>query len=141
MPLLFTLLLGILDYWLWFNDSLSVRQGVRESARGAVVQKPTPGCTGTGMAAVACGTRSRILPAGGVAYAKVVAPNGWVRGEIVVICGMVKATGLTGFVPLPADGLIKSKTTMLIENVTSVTTDTSHTDTPPAAGNWDWCTT
>ena len=137
MPLLFLLLFGIIDYGLWFNDSLSLRQGVRESARQAVVRRMSSTCPGTGMAAVACGTRAL---AGGTAYAKVFAPNGWARGEKVVVCAMVQATSITGFVPLPASGLIKSQTTMSIENVTPMPTDLSYSDLPPSGGDWTWCT-
>lgn len=140
MPILFLLLMGIIDYGLWFNDSLSLRQGVRESARQAAVLHATAGCTGTGMAAVACGTRAQIASPGVTAYAMVFAPNGWVRAQEVVVCGMVKATSITGFVPLPAGGLIQSKTSMSIENVTPMPTDLSYADTPPAGGNWTWCT-
>jgi len=144
VPVLFMLIMGIIDYGLWFNDSLSLRQGVRESARQAVVRTLATGCTGTGMAAVACGTRSQIATPGTTAYAMVFAPNGWVRGQEVVVCGMVKATSFTGFVPLPAGGLIQSKTSMSIENVTPMPTDLSYADTPPgtppAGGWWSWCT-
>ncbi len=38
MPLLFALLLGVIAYGLWFNDSISVRQGVGEAARKAAGQ-------------------------------------------------------------------------------------------------------
>ena len=142
MPVLFLLLMGIIDYGLWFTDSLSVRQGVRESARQAAVLHAATGCTGTGMAAVACGTRAQIASGvgGGAAYAMVWAPNGWVRAQEVVVCGMVKATSFTGFVPLPVGGLIKSKTTMSIENISPMPTDFSYADTPPVGGDWSWCT-
>ena len=36
-------------------------------------------------------------------------------GEQLLVCGMVKTTGLTGVVPLPSDGLVKSATRMSIE--------------------------
>ena len=39
--ILFTLLFAIVDYGLWFNDSLNTRQGVREGARRAVVENFT----------------------------------------------------------------------------------------------------
>ena len=140
LPVVMLLLFGIIDYGFWFNDSLSLRQGVRESARQAAVRTTATGCTGTGMAAMACGTRSQIGTAGMVPYAMVWAPSGWVRGQEVVVCGMVKATSLTGFVPLPASGIIKSKTTMSIENITPMPTDMSYADTPPTGGDWSWCT-
>jgi Flp pilus assembly protein TadG len=150
MPVLFMLLMGIIDYGLWFNDSLSVRQGVREAARQAVVLVPLGGTdpnTGaacgitTSMADVACGTRSRIVTAGGMAYARVFTRSGgWARADELVVCGMVHATSFTGFVPLPAGGLIKSRTSMSIESVpTTLPSPTSYTlDLPD--GDWTWCT-
>ena len=72
MPLLMALVLGIIDYGLWFNDSISVRQGVREAARKAAVQTAFPGCGAfTGMAAVACGAKSMSVTSGGTASARV----------------------------------------------------------------------
>jgi Flp pilus assembly protein TadG len=140
MPILFMLLIGIVNYGLWFNDSLSLREGVREAARQAVVQTLATGCTGTTLAAVACGARAQI-GAAGRSYAMVSAPNGWVKGQEVVVCGMVKSVNFTGFVPLPAGGLIESKTSMSIESVTPAPTDTtSYADTAPTGGNWTWCT-
>jgi Flp pilus assembly protein TadG len=142
MPVLFMLIMGIVNYGLWFNDSLSLREGVRESARQAVVRTAASGCAGTGMAAVACGTRSQIVTPGRVAYAMVWAPSGtWVQGGQVVVCGMVKATSFAGFVPLPASGLIESKTTMSIESITPAPTDFNYSDSLPTGwGDWSWCT-
>lgn len=91
------------------------------------------------MIPVASCTRSQIVT-GGVACAIVSAPNGWFRAQEVVVCGMVKAPSFTGFVQLPAGGLIESETTMSIENLTPLTTDTSYADAPPAGGHWSWCT-
>lgn len=139
MPLLFLLLIESVNYGLWFTDSLTLRASVRESARQAVVRTLATGCTGTGMAAVACGTRAHI-GAPGRSYAMVSAPNGWVKGQPVVVCGIVTALDFTGFVPMPAGGLIKSKIAMSIEVVSPMPTDTNYADTPPAGGSWTWCT-
>ena len=37
VPILLLLVFGIIEYGLWFSDSLSTRQGVREAARQGVV--------------------------------------------------------------------------------------------------------
>jgi len=143
MPLFFILVMGIINYGLWFNDSLSLRQGIRESARQAAVLHTFSGtgCSGTtGMDNVACGTKTQILGTSGVAYVKVFAATTWARGEQVVVCGMVKAANFTGFVPLPAGGLIKSKTTMSIENIAPAPSPTFHTDPAPSGADWSWCT-
>jgi Flp pilus assembly protein TadG len=142
MPLFFMLVMGIINYGLWFNDSLTLRQGIRESARQAAVLHTFSGsgCSATtGMDNVACGTRTQILGTSGLAYVKVFAATTWTRGEQVVVCGMIKATHFTDLVPLPADGLIKSKTTMSIENTTPAPSPSFHTDVLPT-GDWSWCT-
>jgi hypothetical protein len=73
----------------------------------------------------------------------ILTPDGWVRGHQVVVCAWVKSTNFTGFVPLPAGGIIKSKTTMSIESVpTPAPTPTSYTADPgpPPTGDWaSWC--
>lgn len=148
MPLLFMLVLGIIDYGLWFNDSISVRQGAREAARKAAVQTAFPNCgTATGMAAVACGAKNMSITSGGTAYARVfpaVASTGaqttaWTKGDLVVVCVAVKAKSFTGFVPLPSSGVIQSKTVMSIENATTPSPVSYTTDTDPSGASWSWC--
>lgn len=149
IPLLMALVLGIIDYGLWFNDSISVRQGVREAARKAAVQTAFPGCSAsTGMAQVACGAKQMSVTSGGTASARVfpaVAASGaqtgtWTKGDLVVVCVAVKATSFTKFVPLPTGGVIKSKTVMSIENGTTPSPVNYLTDTDPSGENWAWCT-
>ena len=142
LPLLMLVLFGIIAYGMWFNTSISVRQGVRESARMAVVQHTESSCTaaGAGMAAVACSARAQMVTSGGTAYAKVFARDGsWTRGNELVVCGMVKAELFTGLIPMPAGGLIKSQTTMSIESTNPLPADTSYADAPPSGGDWTWC--
>ena len=148
MPLLMALVLGIIDYGLWFNDSISVRQGVREAARKAAVQTAFPGCGAfTGMAAVTCGAKSMSVTSGGTASARVfpaVAATGasttaWTKGDLVVVCVAVRATSFTRFVPLPNSGVIQSKTVMSIENGTAPTPVNFTSDTDPSGQNWSWC--
>jgi len=143
MPVLFMLLMGIVNYGLWFNDSLQLRQGIREAARQAVVLVPFSGTTcstQTGMNNVACGTKSQTVTTGGVASLRILTPDGWVRGHQVVVCAMVRSTNFTGFVPLPAGGIIKSKTTMSIESVTPAPSPASYTADASPTGDWTWCT-
>ena len=61
MPILFLVVFGILQYGLWFNDSLNTRQGVREGARlGVVSQFDGDGCSGANLDKLACRTENRI---------------------------------------------------------------------------------
>lgn len=136
---LFPLVFGIVEYGLWFNDSLNVRQGVREGARAGVVQNfDATGCSGNQMQKLACRTKKDIGAVTGPAYVKISAPQGWARAKPLVVCTMVKSEAF-GIVPLPNDRLIRSRTEMSIEVATPVPTATSHTDTPPSGASWSWC--
>jgi Flp pilus assembly protein TadG len=142
--ILFPILFGIVDYGLWFNDSLNTRHGVREGARmGAVANLAAPASSpcaaSTGADKLACITKQEIKPAAGDAYVRVVVPaGGWKRGNSVIVCGMTKVTGLTGITPLPGNGIVRSKTRMSIEVDTAPMAVSATTGTPSGA-NWDWC--
>ena len=150
MPVLFMLLMGIVNYGLWFNDSLQLRQGIRESVRQAVVQYPkSPDTCATStftLDSVVCETRAQLGPPTDVTYVYVSAPGGWQRGQSVYVCGAVVVQGFSNFVPLPAGGLLRSKTRMSIESDTPAVTlniakDAGNT-TLPTIGDWrSWCTT
>jgi Flp pilus assembly protein TadG len=144
VPLLFLILFGIIDYGLWFNDSLSVRQGVREAARQGIVQNYNdPACTeSAALDRLSCQTKISIGAVTGPMYVRVIAPNGWTRGKPLVVCGMVEASAVTGLVPLPSDGLVKSKTRMSIETMqTPVPAGAPPASTVDASapGGWSWC--
>lgn len=143
VPLLLALVMGIIDYGLWFNDSLNLRQGVREGARaGALAQfgPPVTGCSTAGsndMLKLACTTKDTI-GATGTTYVKVRPPASYDLGQTLLVCGIVKADGVTGLTPLPKDGLIRSKIKMTVE----VKSATAYSDamTGGASLDWSWCT-
>jgi Flp pilus assembly protein TadG len=144
LTLLVPLLFGIIDYGMWFSDSLAVRQGVHESVRLGVVQRSTCSTAATGLAKIACATAPQIGSLGGPSYVYVNAPQGWARGKPLVVCAMVKENGLTGVTPLPAK-ILRAKAEMAIEVDTPVLTATATTagasgDTPPTGTSWSWCT-
>jgi hypothetical protein len=141
-PLLLLLVFAIVDYGLWFNESLNVRQGVREAARAAVVQRiETPGCVGTQVEKVVCRTRAEIAPTTGQAHVRVVVPaTGWTRGEPLLVCGLVEVGALTGFAPLPSDGRVRSATHMAIEATAGSTIAAgAYGDAAPSGSDWSWC--
>ena len=141
----FPLLFGMIDYGLWFNDSLNTRQGVREGARMGVVgsfSDGTPACNGQtdDLAKLRCNTKHQVGSLSGTTYAMAtVGPSGWGKGKPLIVCAMVKANGLTGLVPLPNDRIIRSKTQMSIEQSTTLNGATSAADTPPPGTDWTWC--
>ena len=72
--------------------------------------------------------------------------QGWVKGAPLIVCGIVKANGVTGMVPLPDNRLIYAKTRMSIEvddpkpSGVGASGVSSTADTAPAgSGGWGWC--
>jgi Flp pilus assembly protein TadG len=137
--LLLPMLFGVVQYGLWFSDTLGLRSGVREGVRAGVVKNfVSPGCTGNDMAQLACKTKKQIGAVSGSSYVKIYAPSGWSKAQPLVVCAMVKSTFI-GLVPLPNDGLIKSRTEMSIEVTDTAPDSLTYTDTPPTGASWSWC--
>ena len=154
-PIVFAVLFGTLTYGLWFNDSLNLRQGLREASRqGVVGNYGTDTCsmsfTGTPPSAnirsLMCRARSDVNSMTGKTYVKVLLPPaGWVRGQELVVCGMVRADRLPGLVPLPGDRMIRWSSRMSIESATPAQaagnplSEVGGAEQPPGPSDWDWC--
>ena len=142
LPVLLAIVFGIIDYGIVFDNALNARQGVREAARQGVVGNfSMAGCdTGTSMTQLVCKTNKQVAPVAGTSYTMVKVPATWTRGATLVVCSQVKNTGTTGFVPLPANGIVRSKTQMSIETEAPASTPVTTSDTAPAGSDWAWCT-
>ncbi len=154
---MFAVLFGTLTYGLWFNDSLNLRQGLREASRqGVVANYGTETCTmdynGTtpseNIKKLMCRTQSDIGAMTGETYVKVLlTPTGWVRGQELVVCGMIRADRLPGLVPLPGDRMIRWSSRMSIETATpaqaanpaSTASEKGGEEKPPPGMDWNWC--
>jgi Flp pilus assembly protein TadG len=145
MPVLFLLLFGIIDYGLLFFDSIGLRQGAREGARQAVVQKWDGACTsGSFGAKIACTTKRATDNTLGSPVVYIPTPTGasspaWSQGNQLLVCVQVKEQSLTGFVPYPTNGILKTKTFMSIEVPTPNVDPTYNSDAAPAGSDWSWC--
>jgi Flp pilus assembly protein TadG len=147
LPVLVTLLLGIIDFGFAFNDYVSIRQGTREAAReAAVVTNPAPG-SGT-WASNGCSTTpdySAASPADGydlMCYAKqrigIASSNVrislyWVAANnysanftdpspnySVIVCTQAKLNSLTGmFSPILNNTVVNAKTEIRIEDTSA----------------------
>lgn len=141
--ILFLVLFGILQYGLYFNDSLNTRQGVREAARQGVVRNfPACGSATTDLDKLKCNTKQEIGALTGPTYVKVVTPSGgWAKAKPLTICAMVKTNGAMGMLPVPNHGWIISKTQMSIEQANApLPTGSASADTLPSGVDWNWCT-
>lgn len=149
-PVVFAVLFGTITYGLWFNDSLNLRQGLREASRQGVVANygSTSSCGMTytttsvpteNMKKLMCRAQDQVGAMTGETYVKVVVPDGWVRGRELVVCGMVHAERLPGLVPLPDDRMIRWASRMSIEKTTPGQTETGGEEAPPTGVSWTWC--
>lgn len=143
VPILLMLVFGIIDYGIYFNNSLSARQGVREAARSGVVETAAGGsCASESgfLAQLACTTKSRIGPVTGTAYVRTFYTT-WAQGQTLTVCSMVQTTGLIRFVPYPNQGFVRSRIDMAIETPTPVpAAPTTYQDALPIGQSWSsWC--
>jgi hypothetical protein len=154
-PILFAVVFGIISYGLWFDDSLNLRQGVREAARQAVVGHfggtttcdatyvavPAAPVDPTHMEELVCQVKEDVAAISGPTYVKVVPPaGGWHIGDQLLICAMVKADAVPGLVPLPDDRLIRTRTQMSIEMADPGQVEPGLEEVPPTGADWTWCT-
>lgn len=147
LPVFLLLVVGILDYGRFWYDSAGLRQGAREAARQAVIQQypgtlrvaPGTACdaqVGVG-AKIACSAKTASDNTIGTPVVKILpVTGGWAQGKQLVVCMQSQETG-TGFVPLPANGILTTKVYMSIE--VGAVVDPSYADTAPTGGNWSWC--
>jgi Flp pilus assembly protein TadG len=147
LPILLVLVFGIINYGLYFNDSINARQGVREAARQVAVHNFTlpagaaASCSATLGAKIKCITKASVGALSGPAYVAIKPPTNWTRGSSITICTVVKPSNLAGYVPMPASA--RAMTSMSIEvddsTLTAATMATnfpSPADTLPAGLSW-----
>jgi hypothetical protein len=140
-PVLFLVVFGVLQYGLYFFDAHGTRTGVREAARLGVV-RTVSACGGetAELGKLKCRTGDLIDAITGPEAVKVYAPQGWQRGEPLVVCAMVKSEGAVGLLPMPSNGLITSKTQMSIEvEGVSAPNPLSSSDSALSGADWSWC--
>ncbi|MCL2612295.1 MAG: pilus assembly protein [Nocardioidaceae bacterium] len=137
-PVLLTILFGILQYGLYFNDSLTANEAVRAATRSAVVEKAPSSCTGTfGWSVVRCATSDALNRSD--AAIRISAPNGWAEGNALTVCVQFPSRGGFGFVPLPDHGMVHAKLQMSIEETSLVPSGTGLSDAAPSGQDWSWC--
>lgn len=135
---LMLIVFGVLQYGLYFNDSLNVRQGVREAARMAVVKSYSCGDDAAQWAAFECTVEEQVRALTGQTHVNVSAPEGWTKGSPLIVCAVV-ASGGGGMLPMPNDGHITSSFRMSIEVDDAPPTGAPAPDVDPSGGGWAWC--
>lgn len=148
-PLLLVMLFGIIDYGIWFADSISARQAVRNAARaGSVGQLGacSPSATNP-LENLACTVRTSMDQVSGTTAVKVsiaASPTGasgaaWGQGATLRICAMTQHQALLPLVPFPNNGLSFTRVDMPIEVATITGTPQTYTDAVLSGGSWQSC--
>jgi len=168
LPILVLILFGIIDYGLYFSNTLSAESGVQTAARQAIVGTLDTGCTtppdagpippGAGpvsaqVGELMCMVKRNTGSITGTSYVKVAFPidppngtnpAGWYPGQQLIVCEVIDVQGLTGYVPLPRHAgqvAIRSKVVTQIETAPPgppLPPDSGGEEDSPPGG-WDWC--
>jgi TadE-like protein len=127
VPVLCVLVFGMIDYGLFFTDSLGARDGARVAARDGSVEHFTGSCpdgySSSGddkLAPLACEAVDQTGAIGGDTFVKVSMPQGWVVDKDLVVCVAVVENGLTGFTPMPNNHTVRARLQVRIEHTTGV---------------------
>ena len=146
-PLLLLILFGIIDYGIWFADSISARQAVRDAARQGSLEQ-FGSCGGaTDLENLACTVKAQMDQISGTTVVRVaVAPSpsanaddAWQQGHTLRICAMTQHQSLLPLVPFPNNGISVTRVDMPIESAAGAATRAAYTDTPFAGTDWSWC--
>jgi TadE-like protein len=156
VPVLCVLVFGLIDYGLFFSDSLGARDGVRAAARQASVANfdgvaCPAGYSSTGLDPrlnrLACLAVDQTGAFGGNVYVRVQAPEGWQVGSDVLVCVAVVENGVTGLTPMPNNSTVRARIRMRIDQQPSSPVDPSalgeaqrSSATSESDAFWDpWC--
>jgi hypothetical protein len=139
LPLLLLLVMGGIDYGLYLNDTMVVRDSARNAARSGVVGTfaSEPGCPGAPLRQVACSAAKGASGATGSPRAHVELPAAWQPGQPLVVCAELADRARIGLVPMPGDGVVRARVEFAVENGDVVVTDTAASY--GGGGGWSWC--
>jgi hypothetical protein len=154
-PILLLLLFGIIDYGIWFADSLSMKDSLRGHVRQAVVgnfgtacaaQPLLPGTVSPQIQKLACNAARGARPISGNVYVKidVIPTSGGVPlvGSTLRVCALQKHAALLPLIPVPNGGVQTAQVEMPLEaDPQTVITGTvlGGAQTLPAGLDWSSC--
>jgi TadE-like protein len=152
VPVLVALVFGMIDYGIYFTDSLGARDGARVAARQGSVEDFTGDCptgyVGSGsdrLRRLACSAVDQTGAIGGNTFVKVTAKDGWEAGKDARVCVAVVENGLTGFTPMPNRSTVRARLQVRIEHAAAPTHSLETGGAMRASavqplGLWDtWC--
>jgi hypothetical protein len=149
-PLLFLLIMGMIDFGNIYSNQISLRQGVREAARQGTVKNWGSSCTlnafTSGMTPssdiqnLMCTVKNRIgiTPASNL-YTKVLFDPSYGLNNGLIVCAQTQAQSLSGLTSQFISGVfLKTKVEMNVEQAAA--SETAGEEAPPSGSNWNWCT-
>ena len=149
LPLVLLLLVGIIEFGISYNSTISMRSGVREGARLAVVDdvKNAPSCEINGVTitssasppdssaaaqALVCKTKARIGLDQSRVKVRVTVPAAAKIGDEISVCASYPLKSITGLLGPFIDGkTLKSTVTMRLETLPSFVSYTEPGGTCP----------
>jgi Flp pilus assembly protein TadG len=145
LPLLVLLVFGVVELGLFISRNIRATQGVRESARQAVVSNYAGGttCSGSPNQQIRCFTRNRIgLGSSPTQVAvNVLLPQGVAIGNEIVVCASVPTQPIVPFIEPFIPDFHHSKVEMRIERLPPAGQTLAAGGDPALSGdNWSWCT-
>jgi Flp pilus assembly protein TadG len=151
-PLLLVILFGIIDYGIWFADSISARQAVRDAARQGVVEQfgSCGGGVTNDLQNLSCTVKSTMDQISGTTYVRIGVASSptagiggtWAPGLTLRICAATQHQTLLPLVPFPNNGVSTTRVDMPIESAVggNLAGRTPYTlDADPSGANWSWC--
>jgi len=118
LPVVVALLCGIVDFGMVLNDYQSIRAGVRDGAREAVVGEFDSACTaGTPGQKLICSVKAHTLIDTTDLRVRVeVASGGGAVGDQVVVCAAEPMTSISGvYAPVMSGSILKAQTAMRVK--------------------------
>jgi Flp pilus assembly protein TadG len=154
LPVLVTLVFGIIDFGILYSNQISFRNGVREGARMGAVDNLDTACqsgdlgtfNGTAPSTrtqnLMCITKNQIgLTPKSTVRIKVVFNSTYAQYQGLIVCAITPVASKTGlFSTLLHNKFLKSKVQMTIEKTNAATLTAGEEDVSGWAGaDWTWC--
>ncbi|OWY61653.1 hypothetical protein B7486_62650 [cyanobacterium TDX16] len=148
LPVLLVVLTGIIDFGLVLSDQISLRQGVREGARQAVVADFGSACSASGADAASrkliCLTEDR-TDVDDVSVRIQLDPSNATNpsvGQGVIVCAAAPMQSISGLWSVALDDrYLTSETQMRVEVAADASGAelTTYGDADPTGEGWAWC--
>jgi Flp pilus assembly protein TadG len=150
VPLVLTLLFGVIEFGVVWSNQIAIRQGVREGARSGVVANfgTTTSCSlhgstgaSTDVQKLMCTTKNRIGIDPSKVYVMVAFDSSYATGQGMIVCAQGPITSVTGlFAPLLNGKFYRTKVEMNVEQVSGSNETGGAENVSGIGGSWSWCT-